>query len=81
MSEDDPVSPLPDWPMFGLADDVRPALAAAQVAGEPAARTLFPPPLYEMPTDIFFETSGMIQFPLSIATAALALRLFREPVR
>jgi xanthine dehydrogenase accessory factor len=37
MSEDDPVSPLPDWPMFGLADDVRPALAAAQDAGEPAA--------------------------------------------
>lgn len=42
MAEDYPASPLPgppfpDWPMFGLADDVRPALAAAQAAGEPAA--------------------------------------------
>jgi xanthine dehydrogenase accessory factor len=39
MAADDPVpsSPLPDWPMFGLADDVRPALAAALRAGEPAA--------------------------------------------
>ena len=28
---------LPDWPSFGLTDDVRPALAAARDAGEPAA--------------------------------------------
>ena len=28
---------LPDWPLFGLADDVRPALARARGAGEPAA--------------------------------------------
>ncbi|MDP3659901.1 XdhC family protein [Phenylobacterium sp.] len=27
---------LPDWPLFGLADDVRPALAAAKAAGEAA---------------------------------------------
>lgn len=27
---------LPDWPVFGLADDVRPALAQARAAGEPA---------------------------------------------
>jgi xanthine dehydrogenase accessory factor len=28
---------LPEWPLFGLADDVRPALKAAMEAGEPAA--------------------------------------------
>lgn len=29
------LAPLPDWPVFGLADDVRPALAAARAAGAP----------------------------------------------
>ncbi len=29
--------PLPDWPVFGFADDVRPALKAAREAGRPAA--------------------------------------------
>src|ERR1700722_14528133 len=28
---------LPDWPLFGLADDVRPAMRAAQAAGETIA--------------------------------------------
>ena len=28
---------LPDWPMFGLGDDARPALAEARAAGQPAA--------------------------------------------
>jgi len=28
---------LPDWPLFGFADDVRPALAAARARGEAAA--------------------------------------------
>jgi len=28
---------LPDWPMFGLADDIRPALRAAMEAGKPSA--------------------------------------------
>ncbi len=33
---------LPDWPMFGLAEDVRPALRAAMAAGEASALvTLF----------------------------------------
>ncbi|WP_374573930.1 XdhC family protein [Phenylobacterium sp.] len=27
--------PLPEWPLFGMADDVRPALAAARAAGAP----------------------------------------------
>ena len=28
---------LPEWPMFGLAEDMRPAMRAARAAGEPAA--------------------------------------------
>src|SRR5579864_2999865 len=28
---------LPDWPMFGLGDDARPALAEARAAGKPCA--------------------------------------------
>jgi xanthine dehydrogenase accessory factor len=28
---------LPDWPMFGLGDDARPALGAARAAGKPCA--------------------------------------------
>ena len=31
------LSPLPDWPLFGYADDMRPALAAARAADVPAA--------------------------------------------
>lgn len=30
-------TPLPDWPLYGLADDQRPALRAALAAGRPAA--------------------------------------------
>ena len=29
--------PLPEWPIFGLGDDARPALAAARAAGTPVA--------------------------------------------
>src|SRR5471030_1515866 len=28
---------LPDWPLFGLGDDARPALQAARAAGQPCA--------------------------------------------
>jgi xanthine dehydrogenase accessory factor len=31
------LSPLPDWPLFGYSDDVRPALQAARAAGLPSA--------------------------------------------
>ena len=42
MSLTAPALTLPDWPMFGLADDVRPALASAMAAGAPSALvTLF----------------------------------------
>jgi len=29
--------PLPEWPLFGMAEDVRPVLAAARDAGRPLA--------------------------------------------
>jgi len=47
------------------------------IRGEGAARALFPPPLYEMPHDHFFEATGIAQFPLSIVTAVLTLPLLR----
>ena len=31
------IATLPDWPLWGLADDIRPALRAARVAGSPVA--------------------------------------------
>ena len=31
------LDPLPEWPLFGFADDVRPAMKAAREAGRPAA--------------------------------------------
>jgi peroxiredoxin len=49
------------------------------IGGEAQARALFPPPLYEMPRDVFFEATGIAQFPLSIVTAVLALQLSRRP--
>jgi peroxiredoxin len=45
--------------------------------GEADARALFPPPLYEMPRDVFFEATGIAQFPLSIMTAVRTLPLLR----
>jgi hypothetical protein len=48
------------------------------IGGEAKALSLFPPPLYEMPRDFVFEATGIAQFPLAIATAVLAFRLFRE---
>lgn len=49
------------------------------IRGEAVTRALFPPPLYEMPHDLFFEATGMAQLPLSIATAVLTLPLLRGP--
>jgi len=49
------------------------------IGGEAQARALFPSPLYEMPRDVFFEATGIAQFPLAIATAVLTPQLFRRP--
>jgi hypothetical protein len=32
-------------------------------------RRLFPPPAYELPDDVFFEVTGILQLPLGLATA------------
>lgn len=38
---------------------------------------LFPPPTYEMPNDVLFEVSGVLQALLAAATARAALRFLR----
>jgi hypothetical protein len=47
------------------------------LGGETRALALFPPPTYEMPKDLFFEATGVAQFPLSIAAAVFTIRLLR----
>ena len=45
--------------------------------GEQAARVIFPAPLYEMPNDFLFETTGIAQFPLAILTTMAAIGMVR----
>ena len=52
-------------------------------AGESGMRALFPEWLYgsgsvETPGDLVFEATGIVQFPLSVLAAVLALRLARR---
>jgi hypothetical protein len=49
--------------------------------GRTDAVAMFPPPTYEMPNDLFFEVTGVAQFPLSILTAIRTLALLREARR
>jgi hypothetical protein len=51
------------------------------VFGEGAARRLFPGEAYEMPSDFFFEATGVAQFPLAVVTAVLVVRLLRTSER
>lgn len=44
-------------------------------SGPQAARTLFPSPTYEMPSDLVFELSGVAQLPLSFAAAYFAMAI------
>jgi hypothetical protein len=37
---------------------------------------LFPPPTYEMPSDVFFEVTGVLQFFVGIAAARASLALW-----
>jgi hypothetical protein len=54
-------------------------------AGVPATQllALFPPPTYEMPDNLFFEATGILQFPVSLFVASAAFRLVKQglPVR
>ena len=77
-----PALSLPDWPMFGLAEDVRPALAAAMAAGVPSALvTLFSvegggprPPgtqmLFTAETVSGFLSGGCVEGDIAIHAAA-----------
>ncbi len=59
------------------------------LAGAEAARSVFPPPTYEMPSDLFFEVSGVAQFGIALyglwhlpkAAAALAGRAREQSAR
>lgn len=42
---------------------------------------LFPDSLYEMPEDVFFETTGVLQFFLGLSAARCLARLWRERPR
>ena len=35
---------------------------------------LFPPPTYEMPSDVFFEVTGVLQFLAAVVAARASLR-------
>jgi hypothetical protein len=52
---------------------------ALYFGGTPDAvmQRLFPPPTYEMPNDVFFEATGILQFPLAL----IAARHLRSLVR
>ena len=39
---------------------------------------LFPPPTYEMPDDLWFEVTGVLQFLLALWAAYYLFRLWRE---
>ncbi|UTV41927.1 hypothetical protein MYG64_36345 (plasmid) [Ensifer adhaerens] len=49
--------------------------------GEPAARLMFPAPLYRLPDDLIFELTGIAQFPLAIIAAFKTISLLRRPTR
>lgn len=47
----------------------------------PAARrprAIFPPPLYELPDDLIFEATGIVQFPLAVAATVLTIAMLRR---
>lgn len=61
---------------------------ALYMAGAPHAvmRTLFPAPLYEMPDDVLFEVSGVLQLPLALVAlhytyCLVRARIARAPAR
>lgn len=51
---------------------------ALHLLGTSTARmlVLFPPPKYVLPEDVFFEASGVLQFPLAVVAARELARLW-----
>jgi hypothetical protein len=46
-------------------------------AGPETMNRLFPPPTYEMPSDVFFEVTGVMQFLAALVAARTSLALWR----
>ncbi len=44
-------------------------------------RALFPPPTYEMPSSVFFEVTGIAQFPMALVAAYWTYRLCMHGTR
>ncbi|WP_243286254.1 hypothetical protein [Geothrix terrae] len=53
---------------------------ALYMSGAPAGlmRRLFPPPAYELPNDVFFEATGVLQVIPALLTGAALIRLVRK---
>lgn len=47
------------------------------VGGEGAAREAFTSPMYEMPSDVFFEATGVLQLPAAVYASLQLWRLAR----
>ena len=47
----------------------------------PTLERLFPPPTYEMPDDLWFEVTGVLQFLIALWAAYYLYRLWRESRR
>ena len=48
------------------------------ISGEQTARAVFPPQAYEMPDNVLFEATGILQFPLGLAAFWFSLALLRR---
>lgn len=46
--------------------------------GGPTARSVFPAPTYEMPSNLFFEATGIAQFPLALVAGFFGVALLRK---
>ena len=47
-------------------------------AGPETTNRLFPPPTYEMPSDVFFEVTGVLQLLAAVVAARASLALWRR---
>ncbi|MCO5163664.1 MAG: hypothetical protein M9939_21260 [Mesorhizobium sp.] len=47
------------------------------VGGEGATREVFSSPMYEMPSDVFFEATGVLQLPAAVYASLQLWRLLR----
>lgn len=48
------------------------------VSGAQTAHALFPPPAYELPDNLLFEATGLVQFLLALVAAYFALTILRR---